>query len=213
MLILHDYLPSQNAWKVRQLLALLEIEYEQRPVSIFEGEGQTPGFLAKNPVGAVPVLELEDGRCLPESNAILWYLADGSDYLPTDAWQRAQVQRWLYFEEDVVQNGVAAYRHWSLTGKLARRSAEAIAGKAAASQKALGILDHALESDAFLVDSRYTIADISLVAYIGFLEGTDLSLEGFPNVMRWIETIRHQPGFLAETHPYSSDPHSANELP
>lgn len=115
---LYDYLPSQNAWKVRLLLNHLGIEYDTVPVSIFEGEGQQPEFLARNPVGAVPVLELDDGRTLAESNAILIYLAEGTPYLPEDSWERAQVARWMFFEEDYIQNGIASLRHWTMTGKI-----------------------------------------------------------------------------------------------
>src|SRR6516225_4890134 len=127
MITLYDYLPSQNAYKVRLLLSHLHRPYLTREVAIFDGEGQRDDFLAKSPTGAVPVLELEDGRLLTESNAILGYLAEGTAYLPTDPWERAQVSRWMYFEEDYIQNGLAALRHWTMTGKLARRSAETIA--------------------------------------------------------------------------------------
>lgn len=124
MLTLYDYLPSQNAWKVRLLMHHLGTEYRTVLVPIFDGAGRAAEFAAKNPVGAVPVLELEDGRCLPESNAILLYLAEGTAYLPDDAWLRAQVARWLFFEEDYVQNGLASLRHWTLTGKLAQRGGD-----------------------------------------------------------------------------------------
>lgn len=98
MITLYDYLPSQNAYKVRLLLHHLGRPYRQVLVPIFDGGGQDPDFLSKNPAGAVPVLELEDGRALPESNAILGYLAEGTPYLPDDAWARAQVHRWMYCE-------------------------------------------------------------------------------------------------------------------
>lgn len=211
MMKLYDYLPSQNAWKVRQLLHHLGIDYETVPVSIFEGEGRRPGFLARNPVGAVPVLELEDGRTLPESNAILMYLAEGTPYLPEDRWQRAQVARWMFFEEDYVQNGIASLRHWTQTGKLVRRSAEAIEGKRALSLKTLAILDGWLKQRDFLVDS-YSIADICLYAYVGFAEEADISLREYPSVAAWIKRVQQQPGHLATVHPYSIDRHSVNEL-
>lgn len=213
MMKLYDYLPSQNAWKVRALLNHLGLEYEMVPVSIFEGEGKLPSFLAKNPVGAVPVLELEDGRTLAESNAILLYLAEGSRYLPDDPWLRAQVARWMFFEEDYIQNGIASLRHWTLTGKIERRSVEAINGKRAASMKTLAILDSWLGEREFLVECGYTIADICVYAYVGFAEEAGLSLEHFNGVTRWMERVRAQPGFLATVYPYSIDPHSVNELP
>src|SRR5690606_30491725 len=106
MLKLHDYLPSQNGYKVRLLLNHLGIEYEMVESPLFEGAGERAEFLARNPVGAVPVLEREDGSTLPESNAILMYLAEGTPYLPSDSWLRAQVARWMFFEEDYVQNGI-----------------------------------------------------------------------------------------------------------
>src|SRR5689334_21630026 len=97
MLTLFDYLPSQNAWKVRQLLHHLQAPYRTEHVSIFEGEGQRPEYLAINPTGAVPAIRLDDGRVLAESNTILAFLAEGTAYLPSDAFGRAKVLQWLSF--------------------------------------------------------------------------------------------------------------------
>jgi glutathione S-transferase len=213
MLTLYDYLPSQNGYKVRLLLAHLCMRYETRPVAIFDGEGQRAQFLALSPTGAVPVLVLEDGRALPESNAILSFLAAGTRYLPADAWQRAQVHRWMYFEEDFIQNGLAALRHWTLTGKLARRSPELVEAKRGASEKSLAILDRWLDSREFLTDAGYTIADMSLFAYVSRADEAGLALADFPAVRDWVERVRAQPGFLSVTYPYSIDPHSGRELP
>ncbi|HEX7046104.1 MAG TPA: glutathione S-transferase family protein [Gammaproteobacteria bacterium] len=213
MLKLYDYAPSQNAYKVRLLLNHLGRDYETVPVSIFEGEGKTLAFLEKNPVGAVPVLELEDGRTLPESNAILLFLAEGTPYLPDDPWLCAQVARWMFFEEDHVQNGIASLRHWTMTGKLARRSAEAIETKRAASIKSLAILDEWLRSREFLVECGYTIADMSVYAYVGFADEAGLDMQDYPNVVNWITRVQAQPGFLKTMFPYSIDPASVNELP
>lgn len=99
MLTRHDYLPSQNGWKVRVLLGLLEIPYDSHPVSIFAGESHTDAFLALNPAGAVPVLQLQDGSAIAESNAILTYLAEGTSFLPSDRYRRAKVMQWLFFEQ------------------------------------------------------------------------------------------------------------------
>lgn len=212
MLKLYDYLPSQNGYKVRLLLNHLGLEYETAAVSIFEGAGKASAFLRKNPVGAVPVLELEDGRVLPESNAILMYLAEGTPYLPSDPWLRAQVAHWMFFEEDYVQNGIASLRHWTLTGKLARRSAEAIESKRAISIKTLAILNAWFAEREFLVDCGYTIADMAMYAYVGFAEEAGLPMQDYPNVVNWIARVRAQSGFLDTVHPYSIDPHSRNEL-
>lgn len=213
MITLFDYLPSQNAWKVRQLLKHLSIPYRTEVVSIFEGEGQTPEFLAINPTGAVPAILLEDGRTLAESNAILGYLAQGTSYLPDDPFGRAKVAQWLSFEGDYVQSTVATLRHWVMTGKVSRYAKEMVAARRSGSVKILGILDRELGSRPFLAGDTYTIADISVFAYVHRAEEAGLALSEFGNVMRWIERVRSQPGHLEKTHPYSIDPHSVKDLP
>ena len=209
---LYDYLPSQNGYKVRLLLNHLDRPYRSVVVSIFEGAGRAPEFLAKNPTGAVPVLELENGRVLPESNAILSYLAEGTSYLPDDAWARAQVHRWMYFEEDYIQNGLASLRHWCMTGKLARRSAEMIAAKRAVSEKTLRLLNRWLAERQFLTEAGYTIADMSVFAYVSRAHEADLPLSAYPAVDAWVARVRAQPRFLDTVYPYSIDPHSSLEL-
>lgn len=213
MITLYDYLPSQNAYKVRLLLQHLKRPYQTRLVSIFEGEGKTPEFLLKSPTGAVPVLELEDGCVLTESNAILSYLAEGTPYLPTDAWARAQVHRWMYFEEDLIQNGLASLRYWTMTGKLPGRDPALLAAKRAVSAKTLAILDQWLDGREFLTDAGYTIADMCVFAYVSRSDEAGLPLADRPNVAAWVARVRAQPGFLAEVHPYSIDPASTAELP
>ena len=212
MLTLYDYLPSQNGYKVRLLLSHLRLSYRMVPVSIFEGEGRQAEFIAKNPTGAVPVLQLESGATLPESNAILCYLAEGSAYLPADPWQRAQVLRWMFFEEDYIQNGLASLRYWTLTGKLRHRPPEVVEQKRALSLKTLGILDGWLGRQPFLAAERYTIADMSVYAYTAFGEEAGLPMTEFPRVLEWIRRVRGQPGFLPESYGYSVDPHSTGEL-
>jgi glutathione S-transferase len=213
MITLYDYLPSQNAYKVRLLLSHLQRPHVTQLVSIFEGEGRRSDFLAKSPTGAVPVLELEDGRVLTESNAILVYLAEGTRYLPADSWDRAQVLRWMFFEEDLIQNGLASLRHWTMTGKPARRSGEMIAAKRETSRKTLGILDRWLAGREYLTDAGYTIADISVFAYASRAGEANIPLTDYPAVSDWISRVRAQDHFLETVHPYSIDPSSGNELP
>ncbi|HEX5123582.1 MAG TPA: glutathione S-transferase family protein [Rhodanobacteraceae bacterium] len=213
MLTLFDYLPSQNAWKVRQLLNHLRRPYRTETVSIFEGEGQQPDYLAVNPTGAVPAIRLDDGRVLAESNAILAFLADGSRYLPDDAFGRAKVLQWLSFEGNYVEPAIGTLRHWIMTGKDARRPEALIESRRGASMKALGILDRELASPPFIAGDTYTIADISLFAYTSRAGEAKLPLGDFANVLAWIARVEAQPGFLAKTYPYSIDPHSAGELP
>lgn len=213
MLKLYDYLPSQNSWKVRQLMHHLDIGYETVEVRIFDGDGRKPEFRARNLVGAVPVLELEDGRTLAESNAILMYLAEDTPYYPEDPWLRAQAARWMFFEEDYVQNGLASLRHWRMTGKDKRYGADAVAGKEAASRKTLAILNDWLSGRDFLVDCGYTIADIAMYGYVGFAHEAGIALDGYPNVDAWAARVRAQPGHLSRYFTYDIDPSSANDLP
>jgi len=210
---LYDYLPSQNAWKVRVLLAHLGLEHRVVPVSIFEGEGRTPAFLAINPTGKVPALALDDGRTLGESSAILAFLADGTRYLPTEPYARARVHQWLAFEQEHVEPTIGSLRYWTMTGKLPRRSPELVEAKRAAATRALRILDTVLEGQPFVAGESYTIADIALFAYASRAEEAGIALEPYPAFRAWIGRVEAQPGFRGEVFPYAIDPHSANELP
>lgn len=211
MLTLYDYRPSQNAWKVRQLLTHLGRDYATVEVSIFEGHGQSPEYRAVNPTGAVPGLRLDDGRVLGESLAILSYLADGTPYLPADAYARGKVLQWLSFENDYLQNSIGSLRFWKLTGK--PRPAALVGSKTQIALRCLRILDEALASVPFLVGERYTIADIACFAYTHLAEDAGLPLSDHPHVLAWLARVRAQPGHLARVYPYAVDPHSTGELP
>lgn len=213
MLKLYDYLPSQNAWKVRLLLNHLGLAYQTIPVSIFEGEGRTPAFLHMNPSGKVPVLELEHGRTLAESNAILAYLADGTEYLPQDPYLRAKVHQWLSFEQEQVEMTIGSLRYWTMTVKLSQRDASMVAGKRKAALRTLALLDGELATRPFIAGDAYTIADMSIFAYASRATEAGLSLGAYPHSNAWVERVRSQPRFLAQMHPYSIDPHSIRELP
>jgi glutathione S-transferase len=213
MMTLYDYLPSRNAWKVRQLLQHLALPYRTVEVSIFEGAGRTPDFLALNPTGKVPVLKLDDGRALAESNAILAFLADGTPYLPSDPFARAKVHQWLSFEQENVEAVIGSLRHWVMTGKVARRSPDVVDAKRNGALRTLALLDRELAQRDFIAGDDYTIADIALFAYAARAEEADVSLTPFPAFRAWVARVEAQPGFLAASHPYSIDPHSAGELP
>jgi glutathione S-transferase len=217
MFTFYDYLPSQNAWKVRQLLHHLHICGVQLPhrteyVSIFEGEGRDPAYLRISPTGTVPALRFDDGRTLAESNAILAYLADGTAYLPGDAFGRAKVWQWLSFEQERIESQIGALRHWTLTGKLPRRPEALIALKRAAGANALAILERELRESAFIAGEEYTIADIALYAYTHVADEAGYMLDDFPAVQAWLGRVRAQPGHLAQRFGYGIDPHSAREL-
>jgi glutathione S-transferase len=213
VLTLYDYLPSQNAWKVRQLLAHLGVPYRTELVSIFEGEGQRPEFLALNPSGRVPVLQLPGGRALAESAAILAFLADGTPYLPTEPFARAKVHQWLSFEQEQVESVIGALRHWTLTGKLARRLPALVEAKRAQALRTLRILEAQLATRGFIAGDEYTIADIALFAYASRAEEAGLDLQPYPAFRAWLARVEAQPGFGVPMHPYSLDPHSGRELP
>lgn len=213
MLMLYDYLPSQNAWKVRQLLHHLQRPHRTVPVGIFEGEGRTDAYLRISPTGTVPAIVLDDGRALSESNPILCFLAEGTPYLPDDAYARAKVLQWLSFEQERIESQIGALRHWRLTGKLAARPQVLIDGKRAAGENALRILDRELGKRPYVAGDAYTVADIAVFAYASRADEAGFALDAHPNVCAWIERVRAQPRHLAEAYPYSIDPHSARELP
>jgi len=208
MLTLYDYLPSQNGWKVRQLLRHLDLPYRTVPVSIFEGEGRQPEYLRINPTGTVPAIALEDGRTLAESNAILAYLAEGTPYLPGDAYGRAKVLQWLNFEQERVESVIGSLRYWTLTGQLAKRGPALVELKREAGLRALSMLDAELGTRPFVAGESYGIADIALFAYASRADEAGFDLAPYSRFQAWIERVRAQPGHLAETFPYSVDPHA-----
>lgn len=213
MLTLYDYLPSQNAWKVRQMLEHLALPYATVELSIFEGAGQRPEILKMNPTGKVPILLTDDGRALAESNAILAYLADGTPYLPTEPFARAKVHQWLSFEQEQVESVIGSLRYWTMTGKLERRPDDLVAGKRKAALRTLALLDDQLSERPFIAGGAYSIADIALYAYAGHAEEAGLDAARFIHFAEWRRRVEAQPGFLATCYPYSIDSCSSDELP
>ena len=207
MLTLHDYLPSQNGWKVRVLLGLLEIPYDSRLVSIFDGESRTDAFLALNPAGAVPVLEFSDGRAIAESNAILAYLAEGTSFLPADPYRRAKVLQWLFFEQYHIEPVIGSLRFWTLTGRLGRNE-PMVAGKRAAGARTLAALERGLAGAPFLSGADVSIADIAAYAYSHRAEDCGFRLDDYSAVSAWVGRVRDVIGPGHPVHPYSVDPHS-----
>lgn len=213
MLTFYDYLPSQNAWKVRLLLHHLQRPHRAVQVAIFAGEGRAPAFLAINPAGKVPAIVLADGRALAESNAILSFLADGTPYLPAEPFARAKVHQWLCFEQEHVEPVLGSLRYWTLTGKLARRDPALVADKRAAALRTLALLERELSTRAFIAGDAYTIADMALFAYASRAGEAGLPLAPYPHFRAWLARVQAQPGFLATVHPYALDPLAGGELP
>jgi glutathione S-transferase len=207
MVTLFNYLPSQNGWKVRALLGLLQIPYESRVVSIFEGQSHTDAFVTLNPAGAVPVLELEDGRAIAESNAILIYLAEGSPFLPADRYLRAKVMQWLFFEQYHIEPVIGSLRFWTLTGRLECNQAM-VTGKRDAGARTLAAMNRSLGTARFLVGDAISIADIAAFAYSHLAEDCGFQLSHYPAMKAWIDRVRDAIGPGYPVYPYSIDPHS-----
>ena len=198
MLRLYDYLESGNGYKVRLLLHQLAIPFERVELDILRGETRTEAFLAKNPNGRIPTLELDDGTCLPESNAILWYLAEGTPFLPEDRLQRAQVLSWICFEQYSHEPNIATLRFWTHAGLLEQRAA-LVPGKREAGVAALGVMEGHLAKRAFFAAERYTIADIALYAYTHVAEEGGFPLAPYPAIRAWLARVAAQPRHIAIT--------------
>ena len=195
---LYDYAASGNCYRVRLLLALLGRDYERVSVDIFAGETLTDAFAALNPARELPVLELDDGTVLTESNAILWFLAAGTPYLPDASLGQAQVLRWLIFEQERVMSGIGGARFRILT----HRRPELVPSRLALATSALEILDAQLEGRSYLVGDACSIADVSIFAYAHVAPEAGLELAPYPNVGAWLERIENLPGFMNDLVPY-----------
>jgi glutathione S-transferase len=201
VLTLYDYVASANCYKVRLLLAQLELPFERIAVDIFDGDTLTDEFARLNPFRSTPVLQLPDGRVLIESNAILWFLASGSPFLPDDAFAQAEVCRWLIYEQSDVMPMIGGLRFRLVTGRFAADSDEA-ARRRAGAHEALGILDRRLESRSFLAGDRYSIADIAVFAYSHVAGEATVDTSAYPSFLRWLDRVRAQPGFVDDLEPY-----------
>ena len=201
MLTLYDHPASANGYKVRLLLAQLELPCALRRVDIFAGESRTPAFRRLNPDGRIPVLQLDDGECIAESNACLVHLAEGTPLSPDTRLGRTRVLQWLFFEQNQVEPNLGTARYWMLTGRDAGRR-EALALKLEAASNALATLDRYLADHAFLVGDRYSVADLGLFAYTHLSPDAGLSLADRPHVAAWIDRVRGQPRFFAGVEPY-----------
>jgi glutathione S-transferase len=188
-----DYLDSGNGYKVRLLLAQLNLDYRWTELDLDTGKTRTPEFLKRNPNGRIPTLELDDGTNLAESNAILWYLAEGSQFVPSDRLGRAQVLQWMFFEQYSHEPYVATPRF--IVKHLAvdhPRRAE-LPGRLATGRAALAVMDGHLASRRFFVGERYTIADIALYAYTHVAEEGGHDLNPYSNVRAWLTRVAAEP--------------------
>jgi glutathione S-transferase len=198
VLRLYDSLASGNAYKVRLLLHQLGIPFERRELDILKGETRTPAFLAKNPNGRIPLLELDDGTCLAESNAILWYLAEWTRFLPEDRLARAQVLQWMFFEQYSHEPYVAVLRFWTHAGWLEEKQ-HLVPEKRERGEAALRVMETHLREHDFFVAGRYTIADVALYAYTHVADEGGFDLAPLPALRAWLARVRSQPGHVPIT--------------
>jgi len=208
---LYDYAASANCYKVRLLLEQLEIPYEKVSLDIFDGDTLTDAFARMNPAKTTPVLELGPGRHLTESNAILAYLAEGTDLLPDDRFERAQVLRWLLFEQADVIPTMGGLRFRLLTGRLSSGDPEAVRRKAGA-EDALGVLDAHLTNRSFLAADRYTVADIAIYAYTHVAHEAGVDTSPYPAFEAWRARVEAQPRHMNDLQPYPANASVQNGL-
>lgn len=198
---LYDYAASANCFKVRLLLNQLGREYERVPVDIFAGDTLTDDYRALNPARATPVLQIGESTFLSESNAILVYLADGTPFLPDEPLARAEIVRWLIIEQADVMGTLGGLRFRLLTGRLRPDDADAVRRRRAG-EEALALLDEHLRAREFLVDSRYTVADIANYAYTHVAPEAGFDLGAYPSVVDWLRRVEGRPGFVDDLEPY-----------
>lgn len=184
---------SGNCYKIKLLLSLLSIKHEWQHVNILAGESETPEFLGMNPNGKIPLLRLDDGETLSESNAILNYLAEGSEFLPADKLERARVLQWQFFEQYSHEPFVAVARFINkYLGLPPERRAEYEA-KQSGGNRALAVMENQLEITPFLTGNDYTIADISLYAYTHVAHEGGFDLNRYPAIGTWLSRVSAHP--------------------
>jgi glutathione S-transferase len=195
--LLYNSADSGNCYKVRLLAAQLGLELELRELDVIDRSNRQEVLGGLNPALRIPTLVLDDGRALPESNAILWYLGDETDYVPRDRYARAQVLQWQFFEQYSVEPYIAVARFWRIAG--ITPSDEQQTEKTHWGNRALAALDGHLRDRRFLVGDRYTIADISLYAYTHVANEGGFEIERYPAIGPWLARVAAQPRHIKIT--------------
>ena len=199
MLRLYDNLDSGNAYKVRLVLAHLDLPHERIELDTDSGETRTQEYLAKNPNGKVPALELESGEVLWESNAIIFYLAEGTRLVPASALDRARMLQWMFFEQYSHEPYIAVSRHVLKHLALTDERRAMVESKREPGYRALGVMEGHLAERGFFVADQFSIADVALYAYTHVAEEGGFELGEFPAIRRWLERVSGQPGHIPIT--------------
>lgn len=190
---------SGNCYKIKLLASLLGIEHEWIHIDILNGESHTAEFLEKNPNAKIPVLELEDGRCISESNAILNYLASGTDFLSNDAYEYSKIQQWQFFEQYSHEPFIAVARFIAKYLGLPDDRRADYESKQEGGHKALSIMERQLQQTPYLTGDHLTTADISLYGYTHVAEEGGFDLNRYPAIQQWLARIQSQPHYVGMT--------------
>jgi glutathione S-transferase len=199
MLTLYDFLPSGNGYKVRLLLSQLGIPFKLVEKDILKGETRTPEFLAINPDGRIPTVQFIDGRILAQSNAITYYFAEGTRFLPADRFERAEALQWMFFEQYSHEPYIAVARFWIHELHKRLEWAERLKEKWQKGYLALDVMERRLKDHHFLAGKAYSIADIALYAYTHVAEEGDFDLSRYPAIRAWLDRVADQPGHVLIT--------------
>lgn len=194
---LYDYLPSGNSYKIRLLAAYLGLTYDWVNLDIIKGETQTPDFKDKNPAGQIPLLELDDGRHIAESGAILYFLAEGTPYFPASAFDQAKCLQWMFFEQYKHEPSIAVarfIRHYAMEARQSELPALTTKGYAA-----LDVMEAHLARRLYFVGSGPTIADIALYAYTHVAGEGGFDMGGYPNILAWLDRMSDHPQHIRIT--------------
>ena len=194
---LYDYLPSGNSYKVRLLMSYLGVTYTHVPVDIIKGESQAKDYKRINPAGQIPLLELSDGRRIAESNAILFFLAEGTPYWPSNAFDQAKALQWMFFEQYKHEPSIAVARyihHYAMDTRKAELKSLTPRGHAA-----LAVMETHLEDHHWFVGAGPTIADIALYAYTHVASEGGFDLTQYPNILAWLDRVSDHPKHIRIT--------------
>lgn len=187
---------SGNCYKIKLLASLLDIEHEWVHIDILKNETHVAEFLEKNPNAKIPVLELDDGRCISESNAILNYLATGTELLSSDPYEYAKIQQWQFFEQYSHEPFIAVARFIAKYLGLPDERKADYESKQEGGHKALHVMEHQLQQTPFLTGNKLTTADISLYGYTHVAGEGGFDLGQYPAIMQWIDRIQSQPKYI-----------------
>jgi glutathione S-transferase len=195
-LLLYDSPVSGNCYKVRLLLAHLGIPYERRELSVVDRSNRSEVLGDLNPAQRVPTLVLDDGRALGESGAILWYFAEGTEFVPEDRYERAQMLQWMFFEQYDHEPALAVVRFWVAYSGRPEAFADRLKERMAAGYRALDAMDRHLDGRQFFVGDRLSLADIALYAYTHVAPEGGFELDSYPAIGAWLDRVAAKPGHV-----------------